>query len=108
MTLLTVNDMASRLQVKDKTLYAWVSQGKIPYVKLNGVIRFDPGEIEQWLQQCHVPIDPPRMRVTHNRSGSATDVDHLIERAKRAVYTAHGETRPIASPSGKEARNGAR
>ena len=41
MTLLTVKDMATRLQVKEKTIYAWASQGKIPCVKVNGVIRFD-------------------------------------------------------------------
>ena len=98
----TVKDMAARLQVKDKTIYAWVSQGKIPCVKVNGVIRFDPGEIEHWLQHCHVSIGPPHRRVPHKRKGSATDVDHLIESATRAVYTAHGETRPVASPYGKE------
>ena len=107
-SLLTVKDMATRLQVKDKTVYAWASQGKIPCVKVNGVIRFDPGEIEQWLQDCHVPVGPPRMRVKHRRKGSATNVDHLIESAKRAVYTSHGETRPVASPNGKERTNGAR
>ena len=108
MTLLTVKDMATRLQVKDKTIYAWTSQGKIPSVKINGVIRFDARDIEQWLQQCHVPVGPPRRPETDRRTGSATSVDHLIESAKRAVYTAHGETRPVASPDGKERTNGAR
>ncbi len=108
MTLLTVKDMATRLQVKEKTIYAWASQGKIPSVKINGVIRFDDREIEQWLQKCHVGGGPPYMPATHRRKGSATSVDHLIESAKRAVYTSRGETRPIASPHGKEGANGAR
>lgn len=108
MTLLTVKDMAARLQVKEKTIYAWTSQGKIPSVKINGVIRFDAREIEQWLQKCHVPVGPPRMPATSWRTGAATSVDHLIESAKRAVYTSHGETRPVASPYGKERTNGAR
>lgn len=108
MTLLTVKDMATRLQVKDKTIYAWASQGKIPCVKVNGVIRFDAREIEQWLQTCHVPVGPPRMAATNRRKGSATSVDSLIESAKRAVYNSHGETRPVASPYGKERTNGAR
>jgi len=108
MTLLTVKDMATRLQVKEKTIYAWASQHKIPSVKVNGVIRFDAREIEQWLQRCHVPVGPPRMPATSGRNGSATSVDHLIESAKRAVYTSHGETRPVASPNGKERTNGAR
>ena len=108
LSLLTVRDMATRLQVKDKTIYAWVSQGKIPCVKVNGVIRFDPEEIEPWLQQCHVLIGPPRMPGKNRCTGSATNVDHLIESAKRAVYTSHGETRPVASPHGKERTHGAR
>ena len=98
----TVKDMAARLQVKDKTIYAWVSRGKIPCVKVNGVIRFDPEAIEHWLQHCHVPTCPPHRPVNTRRKGAATDVDHLIESAKRAVYTSHGETRPVASPEGKE------
>jgi excisionase family DNA binding protein len=106
MTLLTVKDMATRLQVKEKTIYAWASQGKIPSVKINGVIRFDAREIEQWLQRCHVAIGPRRMPTTSRRKGSATSVDHLIESAKRAVYTSHGETRPIASPFREEEVNG--
>ena len=100
--------MATRLQVKEKTIYAWASQGKIPCVKVNGVIRFDERAIEQWLQKCHVPVGPPRMPATNRRTGAATSVDHLIESATRAVYTARGETRPVASPDGKERANGAR
>ena len=98
----TVKDMAIRLQVKEKTIYAWASQGKIPCVKVNGAIRFDAKEIEHWLQHCHVPVGPPRIPVKNTRNGSATNVDHLIERSTRAVYTARGETRPVASPDGKE------
>ena len=102
LSLLTVKDLATRLQVKDKTVYAWVSHGKIPSVKINGVIRFDAIEIEQWLQHCHVPTGPPHRLVKNTRKGSSTSVDHLIESATRAVYTSHGETRPVASPDGKE------
>src|SRR5204863_1993154 len=107
MTLLTVKDMATRLRVKEKTIYAWASQGKIPCVKVNGVIRFEARKIELWLQKCHVPVGVPCTSVSKRR-GSATSVDHLIESATRAVYTSHGETRPIASPHGKERTNGAR
>ena len=98
----TVKDLAAQLQVKDKTIYAWISQGKIPYVKVNGAIRFDPGDIESWLQHCHVPTGPPHRPVNNRRKGAATSVDHLIESATRAVYTSHGETSPVASPDGKE------
>jgi|CXWL01.1.fsa_nt_gi excisionase family DNA binding protein len=108
MTLLTVKDLATRLQVKAKTIYAWASQGKIPTVRINGVIRFETREIEQWIQKCHVSIGPPCVSPALTRRGAVSSVDHLIESAKRAVYTPHGETRPIASPYGREGANGAR
>lgn len=108
LSLLTVKDMAVRLQVKEKTIYAWASQGKMPCVKVNGVIRFDERVIEHWLQACHVPVGPLRMPATNRRTGAPSSVDHLIESATRAVYTSHGETRPVASPHGKERTNGAR
>jgi len=102
MTLLTVKDVALRLHVKEKTIYAWASQGKIPAVKINGAIRFDAKTIDVWLQKCQVLGRAPAQ---HTRAGSVdvnNNVDSLIERAKRAIYTARGETRPIASPHRKE------
>ena len=108
MRLLTVKDVAIRLQVKDKTVYVWANQGKIPALKLNGVIRFEEQALERWLQACQVPTERPSRSVRSRHTGSAINVDHLIENAKRAVYTPRRETRPIASPFGEEERNGTR
>jgi excisionase family DNA binding protein len=107
MTLLTVKDMATRLQVTDKTVYAWVSQGKIPCMKVNGIIRFDEQEMDRWFQQCHVRVGPPRAGHKDRPGSSASSVDHLIESAKRAVYTARGETSD-SEPIGKGGAHGAR
>lgn len=109
MVLLTVKDIAARLQIKDKTIYAWASQGKIPSVRINGVLRFDPRDIEPWLRNCHVSVGLPRV-VTRGKSKATSrgSLDSLIESAKRSVYTATGETRPLASPSREEGANGAR
>jgi excisionase family DNA binding protein len=97
--LLTVKDVAARLQVKPKTLYAWASEGKIPTIKINGVIRFDADEIEAWLEKCQVSVGPPaRTKRAFESKNGVMSIDSLIERAKRAVYTNRGETRPIASP----------
>ena len=108
MTLRTVKELALRLQVKDKTIYGWVSQGKIPCVKVNGVLRFDETEIEQWLQECHMPVGRPSTARKVNRPARSINVDSLIESAKREVYTQRGEIRPIASPFRKEGENGTR
>ena len=98
--LLTVNALSQRLQIKPSTLYAWASQGKIPCHKIHGLVRFDPTEIDRWLASFSLshPIPPQLGRC---RQGH-TDLDQLIARAKREVYTSgYGET-ITPSPTGKE------
>ena len=107
MPLLTVKDIATRLQVKEKTVYAWASQRRIPCVKIGTVLRFDEADIDQWLEDCRLASPPPTRTSRKQRPRPVSNVDVLIERAKRAVYTAGGET-SIASPFRKEEANGTR
>ena len=98
--LLTVNVLSQWLQIKPSTLYNWAAQGKIPCRKIHGLVRFDPTEIDRWLASF-APLQsvPPQIRT---RKTDHTDLDQLIARAKRAVYTSgHGET-ITPSPTGKE------
>jgi excisionase family DNA binding protein len=115
MPLMDIKQVSAWLNLKPSTLYLWVSQGKIPALKIHGVIRFERDALEQWMRAFQTsqeipssqtvstsrptPIQPGRRRGINN-------VDTLIERAKRAVYTNRGETRPIASPFRKEEGNG--
>ncbi|MDR4470584.1 MAG: helix-turn-helix domain-containing protein [Nitrospira sp.] len=108
MRLLNVRDVAVRLQVKDKTVYAWAVQGKIPVLKINGILRFEEQAIDRWLQACQIPTTHAAPSVANKHTASVLPVDHLIERAKRAVYTSRGETRPLASPYREEDAHGAR
>ena len=91
--------------MEPSTLYLCATEGKIPVQKIYGLIRFDRKQITEW---C--PFQP---RLAGTRSGKSPinpgDLDHIIEAAKREVYTPrHGETRPTASPHGKESNDGAR
>jgi excisionase family DNA binding protein len=98
--LMTVKALSQRLQIKPSTLYAWASQGKIPCRKIHGLVRFDPSEIDHWLASFSPP--QPVSTQIRTRSGDHTDLEQLIARAKRAVYTSgHGET-ITPSPTGKE------
>lgn len=52
MALLTYQQLSDRLSVPVGTLYAWVSKGRIPFVRLSDrLVRFDEAVIATWLSQ---------------------------------------------------------
>ncbi|MCI0426436.1 MAG: helix-turn-helix domain-containing protein [Nitrospiraceae bacterium] len=86
MALLNVKDVSAWIQVKPSTIYLWVAQGKIPALKIHGVIRFRLDDIAAWLEGCQ--IEPPNLSRQPGRPRRGTDdVDTLIARAKAEVYT---------------------
>ena len=100
--LLTIRDLSKQLQIKTSTLYAWAAQGKIPSRKIHGLLRFDAKEIQQWLASFDKAPIPAPSSLFASASGKL-DVDRLIARTKRDVYTpCHGETRPRSSLIRKE------
>ncbi len=46
--LLKISEVSSFLHVHPITVYKWARKGKIPYLKINGLIRFDKSEIGEW------------------------------------------------------------
>jgi excisionase family DNA binding protein len=105
-SFLTIKDLAAELQIKPSTLYAWVGQGKIPCTKVHRLIRFRREEIDAWLDALQNERVSPRRIVVARDNGA--DIDTLIARVKRDVYTAsHGEARPISGPRRKEILDGA-
>ena len=87
---LDIAALAESLRIKRSTLYAWTAQGTIPHLKLGRLLRFDPDEVEAWLQnhRCEGIPEPTPPRRQHG----VDNVDVLIAEAKRAVYTpSHGK-----------------
>jgi excisionase family DNA binding protein len=82
--LLTIKDVSAWLNIKPSTLYLWAAQGKIPCQKIHGLIRFDREAIRAWLESFSVATSPTRS--IRSRTGGR-DVDILIARAKRSLYT---------------------
>jgi excisionase family DNA binding protein len=50
--LLTAKQASAYLCIHPKTLYRWADGGKIPSLKIDRLLRFNPAEIEQW-QDSH-------------------------------------------------------
>jgi len=87
---LNIAALAEHLRIKRSTLYAWVEQGTIPHLKLGRLLRFDPDEIEVWLQANRHGVAPEP--TPSRRRHGIDNVDALIAEAKREVYTScHGK-----------------
>ena len=50
---LTPAQVAEHLAVAQGTVYLWVKQGSIPHYKLGKAVRFDPQELQEWLEARH-------------------------------------------------------
>ena len=47
--LLTIDQVSALLQVKESTIYSWTHTRKIPFVKVNGALRFKERAISKWI-----------------------------------------------------------
>jgi len=50
-SLLTVKEASSFLHVHPKTIYKWTDEGRIPFIRINGQIRFEKQEIEEFVKK---------------------------------------------------------
>jgi excisionase family DNA binding protein len=105
--MLTIAQVSDLLHIKVSTLYAWVSQGKIPHVKIHGLIRFQSDEIQQWLVSFHTK-KAKSLKLKGKKGRGVSHLDTIIVRAKEEAYNArYGETRQRSRPIRKEAADGA-
>jgi excisionase family DNA binding protein len=49
--LLTVKEVMALLGVSRSWLYDAATRGALPSIRLGGMLRFDPDQLEQWLRQ---------------------------------------------------------
>jgi len=50
--LWTIEDFMNYVSVSRSTIYGWVADGKVPFIKVNGVLRFDPDAVLDWLREA--------------------------------------------------------
>ncbi|MCR4295231.1 MAG: helix-turn-helix domain-containing protein [Elusimicrobia bacterium] len=60
-----MDDLATWLQVKPRTVYQWVHEGYIPVIKLGTLVRFDQASIVAWIKK----------RETQGRASKRLEVD---------------------------------
>jgi excisionase family DNA binding protein len=52
--LIDIRELSKLLGISEKTLYAWVHQRKIPFIKIGGLLKFDSHDIQKWIQKKKV------------------------------------------------------
>jgi len=52
--LLNIKELSTLIGVSVSTLYTWVSQRRIPYVKCGHSVRFDLEDINKWITKLKV------------------------------------------------------
>ena len=61
--LLTPEEVAEITGLSMDTLAQWRSQRRcIPYLKIGRAVRYDPTEVQAYLERCRVSVSDPRER----------------------------------------------
>lgn len=50
-SLLTIQELSQILKISKKTIYGWVHDNYVPYMRLGGAVRFRERDIETWLNK---------------------------------------------------------
>jgi predicted DNA-binding transcriptional regulator AlpA len=62
-TLLSAEQVAEITGLCEDTLAQWRSQKRgIPYLKIGRMVRYDPVEVEAYLERCRVSVSDPQER----------------------------------------------
>lgn len=55
--LISVSEVSEKLGIRVSTTYKYVCARKIPFVKLNGHLKFDEEAIELWIEKNSTPAN---------------------------------------------------
>lgn len=55
---LTVKDAARLLQVSERSIYRWISEGSIPHFRVQDQHRFNRVELLEWATSRRIPVSP--------------------------------------------------
>ncbi len=82
MEFVTIKELSKFLKVKESTLYSWVHNGLIPFHKLNGLVRFDMEEIENWVKASR---KEPQRQELYVVKKQPQNIDSIVKQAIDSV-----------------------
>ena len=57
LALMNIDQVAERLGVSVRHMRRLVAERRIPFVKWGHLLRFDPDEVDRWIEECAVPAN---------------------------------------------------
>jgi len=85
---LKIKDMTALLNIKEKTLYEWIKDKKLPAYKINHQFYFNAGEIKEWVLKNNIPVSSEFLEKTE---GAPINLPELLERGG-ILYNIAGKT----------------
>ncbi len=52
--LININELSEYMDLSVSTIYSWVSQRRIPFVKCGRLTKFDLQRIDEWIKESSV------------------------------------------------------
>lgn len=49
--LIGIKELSEKIDISPNTVYNWVSQRRIPYVKIGRLTKFDSQKIDDWIEE---------------------------------------------------------
>jgi excisionase family DNA binding protein len=71
--LMDIEAVAQRLAVGVRHVRRLVTEKRIPYRKWGHLLRFEPDEIEAWIEASRVPATPPALSTAEARRTGPND-----------------------------------
>ena len=62
--LLSIDELVERLGTSTRHIRRLIAERRIPYLKVGKLVRFDPDEINRWLDDSRVALRPLRLTGT--------------------------------------------
>jgi excisionase family DNA binding protein len=56
---MTIDQLVERLGTSTRHVRRLIAERRIPYLKVGKLVRFDPDEINRWLDNSRVALRPP-------------------------------------------------
>lgn len=95
--LIDISELAQRLATSQRHVRRLVDERRVPYLKIGHYVRFDPADIEAWLDQYRVSMadsgaevdGPPWVRLLQGPHGEARQSSTASRRSSPRIDNGH-------------------